>query len=148
MPESHSESYHVVCPHCATTNRIPAAKPAHEAKCGNCGKPVFDGHPVALDAKAFQRQVAKSDIPGVVDFWAEWCGPCKMMAPEFARAAHDMEPRARFAKVDTEVEQGIAAQFGIRSIPTLVIFKGGREIARQSGAMPASQLKSWVGQYV
>ena len=143
-----SESYHIVCPHCAATNRIPAAKPAVAAKCGKCHKPIFDGHPVALDSAAFQRHVTSNDIPVVVDFWADWCGPCKMMAPEFAKAAADMEPAARFAKVDTEAAPDVAQRFGIRSIPTLMVFKGGKEIARQAGAMPAQQLKAWVKQYV
>ena len=144
MPESH----HIVCPHCAATNRIPASKPAAAAKCGKCHKPIFDGHPVALDSAAFQRHVTSNDIPVVVDFWADWCGPCKMMAPEFAKAAADMEPAARFAKVDTEAAPDVAQRFGIRSIPTLMVFKGGKEVARQAGAMPAQQLKAWVKQYV
>lgn len=136
----------VVCPHCATTNRIPAAKPAAAAKCGKCGGAVFDGHPVALTASTFQKHVADTTIPVVVDFWADWCGPCKMMAPAFARAAGDLEPAARFAKVDTEAEPSVAARFDIRSIPTLILFKGGREVARQSGALSADAIKTWVRQ--
>jgi thioredoxin 2 len=143
-----SESYQAVCPHCSTTNRLPKSKPAEEAKCGKCSEPVFDGTPVALTAQSFQRHINSNDIPVVVDFWADWCGPCKMMAPEFSKTAIEMEPQARFAKVDTEAEKSIAAQFGIRSIPTLIIYKGGREVARQAGAMRAEQLKAWVRQYV
>lgn len=142
------DSYHVVCPHCATTNRLPRSKPAHEAKCGKCGRSVFEGRPVALTAQTFRRHIEKSDIPVVVDFWAEWCGPCKMMAPVFEQAAREMEPAVRFAKVDTEAEQAIAAQFGIRSIPTLTIFKDGRELTRQAGAMPLEHLKAWITQNI
>jgi thioredoxin 2 len=108
---------------------------------------MFEGAPVALTAKTFQRHIASNDIPLVVDFWADWCGPCKMMAPEFAKVAAALEPLARFAKVDTEAEQAIAAEFGIRSIPTLIVFKGRKEVARQAGAMPAEQLKAWVRQF-
>ena len=143
-----TDSYHAVCPHCSTTNRILKSKPAGEAKCGKCGGQIFNGNPVALTEQSFQRHVESNNIPMVVDFWADWCGPCKMMAPEFAKAASEMEPQARFAKVDTEAEQSIAAQFGIRSIPTLIIFKGGKEVARQAGAMPVEQLKAWVLQFV
>lgn len=143
-----SDSYHAVCPHCSATNRIPKSKSAGDAKCGKCGGQVFNGNPVALTTQSFQRHIKSNDIPVVVDFWAEWCGPCKMMAPEFAKAASEMEPQARFAKVDTEAEQSIAAQFGIRSIPTLIIYKGGKEVARQAGAMPAEQLKAWVRQFI
>ena len=143
-----SESYHAVCPRCSATNRLPKSKPANEAKCGKCGGAIFDGTPATLTAQSFQRHIKSNDIPVVIDFWAEWCGPCKMMAPEFTKAAGEMEPKARFAKVDTEAEQSIAAQFGIRSIPTLIIFKGGKEVARQAGAMRAEQLKAWVQQYV
>lgn len=142
-----SDSHLVVCPHCATTNRIPASKPAAAAKCGKCGGAVFDGHPVALNASTFQKHVANNTIPVVVDFWADWCGPCKMMAPAFAQATRDMEPHVRFAKLDTESEQQVAAQFGIRSIPTMILFKGGREAARQSGALSAPQIKAWVQQH-
>lgn len=143
-----TEPKHIVCPHCSTINRVPAAKPALQAKCGKCGHLLFDGHPVALDAAAFGRHIGRDDIPVVVDFWADWCGPCKMMAPEFAKAAQDLEPAARFAKLDTEAAQSVAAQYGIRSIPTMVVFKGGHEVARRSGAMPARELKEWLRPYL
>lgn len=136
----------IVCPRCSAVNRVPAEKSAHEAKCGKCHEALFDGHPVALDGASFARHLTRNTIPVVVDFWAEWCGPCKMMAPEFERAAKTMEPAVRFAKLDTEQAQEQAGRLGIRSIPTLVLFHNGREVARQSGAMPAGQIVQWVRQ--
>ena len=139
-----TEAAHVVCPRCGTTNRVPRERLAEGPVCGKCKQSLFDGHPVALDATAFERQVGASDIPVVVDFWAPWCAPCRMMAPHFERAAQELEPHVRLAKLNTEEEQAIAAQFSIRSIPTLVAFKNGREIARQSGAMDLAALVRWV----
>ena len=145
-----SEPLHVVCPHCHAANRVPAERLAdggtsHEdAKCGKCKTRLFTGEPVELDAAGFDKHVGRSDLPVVVDFWAPWCGPCRTMAPAFAQAARSLEPRYRLVKVNTEEEQQLAARFGIRSIPTLAIFKGGREIARQAGAMDAASLERWV----
>ena len=139
-----SESRHVVCPHCGAVNRVPAARLADKPTCGQCHKALFSGQPVDLDDAAFQRMIGRNDLPVVVDFWAAWCGPCKMMAPAFAEAASAMEPGVRFAKVDTEAARATAARFNIRSIPTMVLFRNGREIARQPGALGAPDIQRWV----
>lgn len=134
----------IVCPACGAVNRVPPEKDAAAAKCGKCHEVLFSGQPAELDDASFQRAVSRNSIPVVVDFWAEWCGPCKMMAPEFRKAAQAMEPQVRFAKLDTEAAQQTAAAHGIRSIPTMILFHQGREVARQSGAMPAGQIVQWV----
>ena len=134
----------IVCPHCSTANRVPAERLADQPTCGKCRQHLFAGHPVELDAASFDSHVGRSDIPVVVDFWAPWCGPCRMMAPAYVQAAHQLEPRYRLAKLNTEEAQEIAARFGIRSIPTLIVFRNGREIARQSGAMDTGNLVRWI----
>jgi len=139
-----SDPLHIVCPHCNATNRVPPERAVDKPKCGKCHKPLFDGHPVELDEAGFERHVAANDVPVVVDFWAPWCGPCRMMAPEYEKAAAMLEPNARFAKVNTEEAQGLAQRFNIRSIPTMALFRGGREIARQSGAIGAAAIANWV----
>jgi len=135
---------HLVCPNCNSTNRVDTDKLGAELSCGSCHKPLFDKHPSSLSSIGLQAQISKSDVPVVVDFWAPWCGPCRMMAPAYEKVSQDMQGRARFVKVNTEVEQSLAAKFNIRSIPTLAVFAGGREIARQPGAMSATDLMRWV----
>jgi len=133
----------IVCPSCHATNRVPDARLADGPVCGTCKAPLTSPEPFVLDDQSFANYVARTELPIVVDFWAAWCGPCKMMAPQFAAAAKQL-PNVRFAKVDTEAAQQTAAQFNIRSIPTMVVFVGGREVARQSGAMSAADIVRWI----
>jgi thioredoxin 2 len=139
-----TDKKHIVCPHCDAINRIPATRLDDSPKCGKCKQPLFVGQPITLSRANFDKHIANSDIPIVVDFWAPWCGPCQTMAPAFTQATEQLEPNYRLAKVNTEAEQALGAQYSIRSIPTIALFKNGKEIARQAGAMGAEDIKRWV----
>lgn len=141
-----STEQRVVCTGCGSTNRLPVERGARDAKCGTCGAPLFSGRPSDVGGAAFDRQVRKSTVPVVVDVWAPWCGPCRAMAPEFEKAAQSLEPRARFIKLNSDNEQHIASRLGIRSIPTMLLFREGKEVGRVSGAMSAEQIGRWLGE--
>ena len=144
--QNKTETLIVACPTDGTLNRVARDKLARDPRCGTCRNPLFQGKPVVLTSANFDRHAAKSDLPVVVDFWAEWCGPCRTMAPNFEAAARQLEPRARLAKLDTEAEPAIAGRYAIRGIPSMIMFAKGREIARTSGAMPTSAIVRWVEQ--
>ncbi|WP_078709498.1 thioredoxin TrxC [Consotaella salsifontis] len=139
-----SEDRHIVCPHCGGINRVPDGRPAEAARCGSCHEKLFSGHPAPVTGALFERQIARSTIPVAVDVWAPWCGPCRMMAPAFEEAAHTLEPNVRFLKLNSDEEQPVAGRLGIRGIPTLLLYRGGAEVDRVSGAMTARQIIQWI----
>ena len=140
-----ASALHIVCPHCHTTNRVRVADLPNAPDCGQCHQALFTGHPLALDAASFDKHIGRNQIPVLVDFWAPWCGPCRMMAPAYEQAAGLLEPQVRVAKLNTEEAQAIAARFNIRSIPTLALFVAGQEVARQAGAFRTAQdIANWA----
>jgi thioredoxin 2 len=144
MTKRMAEPIVIACPACTAFNRVPAERLGERPTCGKCHSPLFPGRPVAVDDASFERVVLKSGVPVVVDFWAAWCGPCVAFAPVFEEAARQLEPRVRLAKLDTEAAPATAGRFAIRSIPTIALFRDGREVSRQSGALPLGPFLKWV----
>ena len=139
-----SGTFQLVCGHCGQINRLPAGRAPTQGKCGKCHAPLFSGHPIEVDQAAFERHVAHSDLPLLVDVWAPWCGPCLAMAPMFARAAEALEPRVQLLKLNSDEAPEISAKFGISGIPTLLLLQKGRELARISGAMDSQRIVAWT----
>ena len=135
----------IVCPHCLKMNRVPPERATEDPTCGHCRQTLLDAEPVTLDDASFERVTTKTELPIVVDFWASWCGPCLMMAPQYEQAASRLKGRALFAKVDSDASPQTSSRFAVRSIPTLLLMRGGQEVKRQAGAIQAAQIVAWVG---
>jgi thioredoxin 2 len=139
-----SETYQIVCGYCGRTNRLPAERAPAAARCGACRQAIFTGLPIEVDEEGFQRHVANSDIPVLVDVWAPWCGPCRAMAPMYERAARELEPKVRLLKLNSDGAPGLSSRLNITGIPTLLLMRGGREIARHAGTMDARSIVAWT----
>ena len=135
---------HIVCSHCGATNRMPEERDLAAGKCGKCGRQLFEGQPADVPAAILEKHIAKSDIPVLVDVWAPWCGPCRVMGPQFEAAAKQAEPKLRFVKLNSDEHQELSGRLGIRGIPTMIMFRGGKEVARISGAMSSSDILKWA----
>lgn len=144
MNDTAAATVQIVCPHCMAANRVPGSRLAEHPNCGKCHEPLFDGHPVVLDDARFERFVSRTGVPVVVDVWAPWCGPCRAFAPVFEQAARELEPRFRFVKLDSDQNPQTSQRFAIRSIPTLLLMRDGKEVKRMSGALPYDQFKRWL----
>lgn len=138
----------VPCPHCDSLNRLPTDRRYEPGRCGRCRSPLFTGVPIDLDEARFDRHAGSSDLPILVDFWAPWCGPCRAMAPTFSALAEELEPHLRHGKVDVDAQPRLAARHGIRAVPTIALFRGGRELVRHAGGLPGNALRQWVEQHL
>ena len=141
------DGVHIVCPSCDSVNRVPENRPAAQAVCGRCKTKLFEGRPIDLDGARFERHAERNDIPVIADFWAPWCGPCRAMAPVFERAARELEPSARFVKVNVDDNPNLAGKLGVRGIPAFFVFRHGRVLAQQAGVADFGTLRNWVTQF-
>ena len=144
MTASTQTSLKLTCTTCGQINRIPATRAGDRPKCGSCGEVLVADKVLELDTAGHDKATRSDDLPLLVDYWAPWCGPCRMMAPEFAKAAKMLAPRARLAKLNTQDHPAVSQRAGIRGIPALILYHRGREIARLAGARPAAEIVAFV----
>jgi thioredoxin 2 len=142
------EAHQLVCPHCGTLNRVSTARPALSAKCGHCHAKLFDGQPAEVDAAGFERHLRSDEIPVLVDIWAPWCGPCRTMSPNFARAAGMLEPRMRLLKLNADTAPDVTGRLGVQGIPALFLFSQGQVVAKTAGVMPADAIVHWAQEHL